>query len=801
MRDTHASLPPPRARTFCSRAGWKEVLRRTDHAGMMELERAVDLPGWDGSVVDPLADCPRANERGKHVGRSSATGATFGSGVRGSALVPASARRWAAAQLPPVDGRELARRVAYPRPHWASDLGAGAFPVPKSASVDRFVSSRTPANSQEWSLGASRELLPNACCYAELQLGRHEGVRGSVDDLPDFYRTELCSRDRAQSNQIGHKFEWHELSDFPAAAHFREREGDSFHPSHLVRAVQRTVPMGDLNATDFSQIAHMGVLRAGGACRPDEYLTYRGPVPRGRTWETLQVDDHIVTQVCPTRALGKPPGSTDRDRVLLGDAERAYDSAGLAPRPDKRKRYESVFEVIGGCVDGLAGRVSAKPAFLLLTSLIATVVGMSADCTGLLMQTALAMFVYNFLFARELLSLFGHAYQFAGKRGADSLACRPLGGAARDEVLAAAILLPLASTNIRAPVHSTVFASDARGGSQPRAGVVTTRVPEAVAAELWRHRNRRAGYVSPRNGPPRIGLAGEVDRVLSTSKEALLSLMWDEQEDDDFPDPDGQLWPPGNWRPRDVRDAHELGAQPRPHPQRTNQGWFVPECAKQREHAAHAQRQWVDKIADAASWTTVTRNRAVPHEAIHLSEMRGARLAARSMLARGTRDARVLVLVDSTVCVGALAKGRSSSQELNWLMRTFRFELLFAGIQLGVLHVSSAANPADPPSRGEDTRVGPAAEVEDWARRFLDGEIEAVDPHLPPAHWERLVLPLYAAPLAEPRDFWHLSTDDYAETRPSERALARCRSALHERLRGAPLSARVVRERTRDLLR
>jgi hypothetical protein len=123
-------------------------------------------------------------------------------------------------------------------------------------------------------------------------------------------------------------------------------------------------------------------------------------------------------------------------------------------------------------------------------------------------------------------------------------------------------------------------------------------------------------------------------------------------------------------------------------------------------------------------------------------------------------------------------------------MRTFYFEMLFAGIQLGVLHVSSQANPADEPSRNRREPAYPDTRnpvVQAWAREFLAGNISALDPHLPRASWERLVLPLGATPGPAPPDQWNLSAQEFRRARPSETALSQAAVALDARLLGDPV--------------
>ncbi len=61
---------------------------------------------------------------------------------------------------------------------------------------------------------------------------------------------------------------------------------------------------------------------------------------------------------------------------------------------------------------------------------------------------------------------------------------------------------------------------------------------------------------------------------------------------------------------------------------------------------------------------------------------------------------RLVVLVDSKVVVGAVAKGRSSSVPLNRLLRRLAALCFLGDLTLHVVFIPSAHNPADAPSRG-----------------------------------------------------------------------------------------------------
>ena len=92
---------------------------------------------------------------------------------------------------------------------------------------------------------------------------------------------------------------------------------------------------------------------------------------------------------------------------------------------------------------------------------------------------------------------------------------------------------------------------------------------------------------------------------------------------------------------------------------------------------------------------------------------------------------RLLVLSDSRVCIGAVAKGRSSSFKLNGILRSLTSWLVLGDLSLGMLWVSTKANPADDPSRFVPLRrpTSPPS----WA----SGYFERARTSAPPARWRR----------------------------------------------------------------
>jgi hypothetical protein len=104
--------------------------------------------------------------------------------------------------------------------------------------------------------------------------------------------------------------------------------------------------------------------------------------------------------------------------------------------------------------------------------------------------------------------------------------------------------------------------------------------------------------------------------------------------------------------------------------------------------AAHAP--W--RVIAAAPWRT--------QEHINVLELRALTTAVRWVLSHPRAvDSRVLILSDSQVVVGAVTKGRSSSQPLLRRLRFLAALVLASGLRLTLRWLASELNPADEPSR------------------------------------------------------------------------------------------------------
>ena len=112
------------------------------------------------------------------------------------------------------------------------------------------------------------------------------------------------------SNQIGPAFPVKQNGHLGCVKRLRDRAiaaGKPLRDDEPVQLLQSTLPMGDVNATDFGQAAHANVLAAGGALDNAELVAYRQPVPRTKLWHMLMIDDNVVSQIYPSVQVC-PPG-------------------------------------------------------------------------------------------------------------------------------------------------------------------------------------------------------------------------------------------------------------------------------------------------------------------------------------------------------------------------------------------------------------------------------------------------------------------------------------------------------------
>ena len=131
---------------------------------------------------------------------------------------------------------------------------------------------------------------------------------------------------------------------------------------------------------------------------------------------------------------------------------------------------------------------------------------------------------------------------------------------------------------------------------------------------------------------------------------------------------------------------------------------------------------WVADLCETLQYTELFRYRFKRSGHINVLECRVYKSWLKHCSKRWSGH-RLLGLLDSRVTMGAAAKGRSSSRALSRILRSSLGCVFGGGLYPGCLHVRSAWNRADGPSRGRAVDP-PTAPVAKWISALQRGDID-----------------------------------------------------------------------------
>ena len=357
-----------------------------------------------------------------------------------------------------ADMVELINEDEIPRTKRGRLLLGGLFTVTHKNDYDRLIFDRRPQNAQEKRLRWIR--LPLGAQMARLILRRHQGIRGSGDDLRTFYYRLRNAPGSSCRNCFGRAITGQTAAKFG---------GD---PSQRYRMGLRVIGMGDGNAVDVTHTTHIALLQRFGAMSQDTALEYGQVFPSGDLWEATYIDDHSVILRCAKQELRSATGP---DRDLIDRSHAAYAAADL-PRaeekaygfgktdlPEEERHGDEDFTLLGTTVEnepGLAGAPVIKRGELM--SLVFQLIRMKKTEKSLL-RRALSNFVHPFLHRRVLMSVFHVSFKWMNQLTEGEWV--PWSQEVRDELLAAALLLPVAvARSVGGEPAGVVHRRDTRSG-------------------------------------------------------------------------------------------------------------------------------------------------------------------------------------------------------------------------------------------------------------------------------------------------------------------------------------------------
>lgn len=329
----------------------------------------------------------------------------------------------------------------------------------------------------------------------------------------------------------------------------------------------------------------------------------------------------------------------DRGAMLLrfNAVLEAYRVAGFIVHPSKVVPPTlDPLKIIGFDIDGRAGTITL-PVESMRSLHAATVSLLREGCSSSTrVAHVIGRWTWLMMLRRPSLAVLQHVYRWIQvARGPRFI----LWQSVRTELNMLLGLMPLLSAHLHEPIFQHVVASDA---SEDAAGVVSTPLTPVLHATLW--------------------------PLCSSRHSAVMQTQLNGER--------GQRALAGDVAPM-TTDA---------------------ELSSIRTCMEHFQ-QFYDSVT-AAPWRTLISSRWHKEEHINALELRAALLAVHWALsfpsALGTR---MYLLLDSTVSLFSLWKGRSSSPKLLLILRRISALLLAGGLSLLCGWIPSAVNPADAPSR------------------------------------------------------------------------------------------------------
>ena len=282
----------------------------------------------------------------------------------------------------------------------------GLFAVGKNSAEDRLIFDRRPENATMEKLHWAD--LPSGACYTRMTLQPNQYLRGSGEDLRNFYYNLELPSGWVRYNGFGRRLPRDILIE------------EGLDPCEDYRLCFRALGMGDTNACSIAQAVHEHVLQTEGLLKPSKILRYGKSIPRGRTWQGVYLDDLLVTQICETHDGGPverdfeppPPSPSDPDMVDIRRAHQAYEKAGLPRAEHKAFVGQTKFKAWGAEVDGVAGVASApltmrRDLWSLLRMVLKT-----GWVSKKVMQKLLGYICFCFQYRREFFSLIHRGFVF-----------------------------------------------------------------------------------------------------------------------------------------------------------------------------------------------------------------------------------------------------------------------------------------------------------------------------------------------------------------------------------------------------
>lgn len=395
------------------------------------------------------------------------------------------------------------------------------FNAYKDASCDRQIGDRRSQNERECRLspyGPSTR-LPSAVDLTDIIVcAKTQRLVVSITDRRDFYHQIMATQEKAARNTIGPPIPLSALEGTQAKSAFvlshsskaynRYKHGDLLHTpeaddSNLITPPDghcwisfKSILQGDHSGVDIATDAHTHLLRSKNLLRPECTVTAERPLRSRNLCQGLVIDDYF----CVATESADKNLSDSAAHECFNIAQKAYLQAGIGGSPHKDVAFASSGKVIGAQVnsshEALTRRLitlGSPPEKRLSIAHICFQVAKLSHTTDCLHLCLVGGLVSILGFRRPLLSILQESFRLVDINSYDPNHPRviPLSRAVACELTLVACLVPLMLTELSAPLHPDIFATDA---SCDMGAICVTTPPPHVAEALWKTCKSKGSY-------------------------------------------------------------------------------------------------------------------------------------------------------------------------------------------------------------------------------------------------------------------------------------------------------------------
>eukprot|EP00438_Fugacium_kawagutii_P005252 Skav228634 [mRNA] locus=scaffold204:32195:36586:+ [translate_table: standard] len=392
------------------------------------------------------------------------------------------------------------------------------FNTYKGPHGDRQIGDRRGRNSVELKVRGPSRWLPAGPDLQDLHANpKTQKLAISITDRKDYYHQIKVTKAKALANTVGPGLpvEWLEgtsvwpelLTQMKRVKYDRRIHGDLLgKPTWKQRGgpgnprtcwiAFGSVFQGDHAGVDLATEAHIQLLKDHGLLEEGSRIQSHSPLPSSTEAQGLCIDDFFCVSV---EDVATPPKDSVSAKRFLA-AQGAYKSKRILGSPEKDVFAEETGKVIGAQLNSSArarshglitlGAPLQKKLSLSYVTLMICNLGYTTDSLHLCIMGA---WVSMMMFRRPTMSILNAAFRFVDAQDVD--ASRPkvmrLSRKVTEELVLVSILMPLMVSEISAPYHPKLYATDA---SSHRGAVVRCEPGLDLVEALWKGCRSKGSY-------------------------------------------------------------------------------------------------------------------------------------------------------------------------------------------------------------------------------------------------------------------------------------------------------------------